>query len=318
MDTISLEQRPFSFPMDHLPVLFLGDIEDHFSNFQNKYSQYQLNRNLLPFSNLSSTKNNSLIENKNQLKSLKAQKKLIVAKLRLQKKNEERSRKLYEKKVISELAFENERLIYLEQKRTLNEVNGRIFKLNEIIANANGIIKEIHINEEMEETQLLKNTIQAFNQLQNAIKNWEYKYVFQSHIKGTVSFMDFWNTYQSVNKGDLVFTVIPEINTSYVSKLKTPLKNSGKIQKGQKVNIRLTNYPEVEFGVIQGEIQNISSSINKDGFYIIDVSLPKKLVTTYNKKVEFKQEMQGSAEIITEDLRLMERLLYGFKNLLKG
>ena len=43
---------------------------------------------------------------------------------------------------------------------------------------------------------------------------------------------------------------------------------------------------------------------------MIDVSLPKKLITSYNKKIDFKQEMRGTAEIITEDLRLIERFFY--------
>ncbi len=46
---------------------------------------------------------------------------------------------------------------------------------------------------------------------------------------------------------------------------------------------------------------------DKEGNYFINVSLPKKLITSYNKEIAFKQEMLGSAEIITEDLRLIER-----------
>ena len=42
----------------------------------------------------------------------------------------------------------------------------------------------------------------------------------------------------------------------------------------------------------------------------VDVELPKKLVTTYEKEIEFKQEMTGTADIITEDLRLIERFFY--------
>jgi len=39
------------------------------------------------------------------------------------------------------------------------------------------------------------------------------------------------------------------------------------------------------------------------------------LVTSYNKEIPFKQEMRGTAEIITEDLRLIERFFYQFKEL---
>lgn len=34
-------------------------------------------------------------------------------------------------------------------------------------------------------------------------------------------------------------------------------------------------------------------------------------------EISFKQEIQGTAEIITEDLRLIERVFYQFKEILK-
>lgn len=52
---------------------------------------------------------------------------------------------------------------------------------------------------------------------------------------------------------------------------------------------------------------------DKEGNYFINVSLPKKLITSYNKEIAFKQEMLGSAVIITEDLRLIERFLISLK-----
>ncbi|KAB8153352.1 HlyD family efflux transporter periplasmic adaptor subunit [Kordia sp. TARA_039_SRF] len=317
MDTISLDKVPFSFPMEQLPVLFLGSVEDHFANFQNKYSEYRLNLKLSPFTNQASTQNLSLLEAKTQLQSLLAQKELNLSELNLQRKKEIRAKNLFDKAVISEQEYENERLLYLQKERAYKDINVRIAQIKDLISNVKGDIRGTYITKTVEETQLLKNTLQAFNQLKNAIKQWEYKYVFQSRIEGTVSFMDFWNTYQNVNEGDLVFTIIPDANTSYIAKLKTPIQNSGKIVKGQKVNIRLANFPFAEFGVIEGLVARISSSTNKEGFYIIDVKLDSGLVTSYNKKVAFKQEMQGSAEIITEDLRLLQRFLHGFKGLLE-
>ena len=40
------------------------------------------------------------------------------------------------------------------------------------------------------------------------------------------------------------------------------------------------------------------------------------MITSYNKDIEFKQEMRGAAEIITEDLRLIERFFYQFREVL--
>lgn len=98
-------------------------------------------------------------------------------------------------------------------------------------------------------------------------------------------------------------------------KLKAPAQNSGKIKINQLVNIRLANYPDREFGIIKGSIKAISLTPDKDGNVLIDVSLPKGLKTSYQKPIVFQQEMSGTADIITEDLRLLERLLYQFRDI---
>ena len=79
----------------------------------------------------------------------------------------------------------------------------------------------------------------------------------------------------------------------------------------------MANFPDREFGIISGKIENISLTPDKDGNLLIDVSLPNGLDTSYEKKIEFQQEMTGTADIITEDLRLIERLLYQFRDIFK-
>jgi hypothetical protein len=81
------------------------------------------------------------------------------------------------------------------------------------------------------------------------------------------------------------------------------------------VNLKLDDFPDYEFGVIRGRVDHISNISDDKGTYIVDVIIPKELKTSYNKHIEFKQEMQGSADIITEDLRLLERFFYQFRNL---
>lgn len=115
----------------------------------------------------------------------------------------------------------------------------------------------------------------------------------------------------------LLLEPTPKEKSSYIAKLKTPAQNSGKIKIGQRVNVKLENYPDTEFGVLNGKIKNMSLIPDKEGFYLIDVKLPKRLITSYNKEINFKQEMRGSAEIITEDLRLIERFFYQLINIFK-
>ena len=99
--------------------------------------------------------------------------------------------------------------------------------------------------------------------------------------------------------------------------MKTPAQNLGKVKIGQIVNIKLQNYPDYEFGVLKGTVNHISEISTTDGFYTIDVSLPEKLITSYNKEIEFKQEMRGSADIITEDLRLIQHFFYQLNKIIQ-
>jgi multidrug resistance efflux pump len=141
------------------------------------------------------------------------------------------------------------------------------------------------------------------------------RYVLNASIDGKISLLTVYNQNQSVKLGDLVFTVIPSENSNFIAKIKAPIQNSGKIKIGQTVNIYLKNYPNEEFGTLKGTVNNISLISDQQGNYLIDVSLPKKLITSYKKEIEFKQEMQGNAEIITEDLRLIERFFYQIRNI---
>ncbi len=273
-----------------------------------------------PFSNEATANRYSISELNRRLVSLQSQKDINTTELDFKAKDLQRSKTLFDKGVISAQDYENKQLDYAQSERNYKNFEASISQLREGISNAYKTSKGTEINRVKEELLLLKNVLQSFNQLKKAIKDWEYQYVLQSNMRGSVSFLNYWNTNQTVNQGDLVFTIIPHHggqaseNTSFIAKLKTPAQNSGKIKIGQQVNISLESFPEQEYGVLNGEVKNISVIPDAEGFYLIDVELPSKLMTSYKKQIDFKQEMRGTAEIVTEDLRLIERFFYQFRN----
>ena len=317
IDTIQVNSKSFSFPIDSLPILFLGDIESQYALFENSYIQYQLNKELQPFSNEAIANKYSISELNRRLRSLQSQKEINKTELEFINKDLQRNKILFDKGVISAQDYENKQLQYAQAERNYKNFESSISQIREGISNANKTFKVTEINRVKEEMVLLKNVIQFFNQLKKAIRDWELQYALISKINGTISFLNYWSVNQTVNQGDLVFTIIPNKNSSFIAKLKTPAQNLGKVKIGQQVHIKLQNYPDYEFGVLKGKVIHISEISNKDGFYTIDVSLPSKLITSYNKKIEFKQEMRGTAEIITEDLRLIQRFFYQFNKIIK-
>ncbi|WP_378187254.1 HlyD family secretion protein [Aquimarina sp. W85] len=316
IDTISIKKEGFYFPIEELPVLFLGDIETSFALFENSYSEYILNQELQPYSNEALANKISLSELYRRLESLKAQKNINKAELDFKKKELERQKNLFTKGVISAQEYENKELDFLQTKRNYESNNVQLSQITESISNATKTSKGTKINQRKEEIALYKRVLQAFDQLKKSIKDWEQQYVLQSNIHGHVSFLNYWTVNQNVTAGDLVFIIIPAEDSSYIAKIKAPTQNSGKIKVGQVANIKLENYPDNEFGMLTGTVKSISLLPNTEGLYLIDVELPDTLVTSYGKEIVFKQEMRGVVEIITEDLRLIERFFYQFRNLL--
>ncbi|KZS39728.1 hemolysin D [Aquimarina aggregata] len=313
IDTTTISNKFFSFPIDSLPILFLGDIESQYSLFENSYIQYSLNKELKPFSNEAIANTYSLSELSRRLRNLQSQKALSKTELDFKKKELKRHKNLFEKGVISSQEYENKLLELAQAKRSFKNFESSVSQIRESISDANKISKGTEINRKKEEMILLKNVIQSFNKLKKSIKDWEYRHVLKSNLDGEVSFLNYWNANQNINQGDLVFTIIPTKDSPLIAKLKTPIENSGKIKIGQHVNIKLSNYPYAQFGILKGILKNISQIPDGDGFYIINVELPQKLITSYGEEINFKQEMSGMAEIITEDLRLIERFFYQFK-----
>ena len=140
-------------------------------------------------------------------------------------------------------------------------------------------------------------------------------YILKSELEGNVYFQNDWSNNQSVNKGDLLFIITPVKNSRYIANLKIGSQDIRKVKVGQQVNIQLDSYPDYEYGVLQGTVKTISSISNRNGFYLIDVSLPKKLITSNNTIINFKEELSGKAEIITADIRLIERFFISLNKL---
>ncbi len=315
LDTITIQGSSFYFPMEDLPVLFLGNLETDFAVFQNNYIQYDLNRTLQPFNNEAIANRLTESELRNRVAMMENQKEINGRELDFKKNELERYKSLFEKGVIASQEYEMKQLEYLQAERNFRNMEVSISQLKESISNARRNTRGTEISRTNEEMVLLKGVLQSFNQLKRAIRDWELQYAFIATMDGKISFIEAWNENQTVNVGDLLFTIVPTGKNNYLARLKTPAQNSGKIEVGQRVLIRLQNFPEEEFGMLTGVVKTVSFLPDKDGLYAIQVSLPERLITTYNKEIEFTQELYGHAEIVTEDLRLIERFFYQLRGI---
>ena len=151
VDTLKFDKKNFSFPMDKLPILFLGEIETQFALFENSYIQYILNKELRPFANEALANKYSITELNTRLKSLKSQRELNRNELDIKRRELQRNQQLYEKGVISTQDFERKQLEYAQAERNFKNFETSISQLKESISNANKTKKGTEINQEREE-----------------------------------------------------------------------------------------------------------------------------------------------------------------------
>jgi multidrug efflux pump subunit AcrA (membrane-fusion protein) len=314
LDTVTYDKKNFQFPLDSFPILFLGDLEAPFAVFENAYIQYQLNKDLQPFDNDALANRSTRIQLQAQLRNMLSRKRIQKKELDFKKKELDRNKVLFEKGVIAAQEYESKQLEYAQNARAYQSIDASISQLRNQLSNTSSSLEGIKISRTKEDLQLYKAVIQSFIQLKKAVHDYEQLYILRATMNGLLGFTQYWQEDQQVQQGDLLFTVFPENYEFYIATLKTPVLNSGKLRAGQKTYLKLQNFPETEFGVLEGKVTSISQVPDKDGFYYVQIALPDTLITSYKKELKLQQETSVIAETVTEDLRLIERFFYQFKD----
>ncbi|GAB5525241.1 MAG: HlyD family efflux transporter periplasmic adaptor subunit [Roseivirga sp.] len=301
LDSISIK-----FPV----TLSLGDLQMAYYTFVTNYQEYLLHLKNRPNRLQIDLLSDQIYDQQGLLKRQEVQLALFEEELQLAQKAHDRNKSLLNSGVISAASFEELSRAYLSDKQRYESLKIQTAGTRISISTLNGNRARLELTEQ--ET-LYNNGMylkEAIQNLKNAIKNWEHSYMLQSPIDGQVTLFDIWNKYQNVDDGTVLFTIVPEAKQALIGHLVLPVQNSGKVRPGQKVIIKIDNYPHAEWGSLTGFVTSISS-VPKQGLaeYAIQVRI-ETLNTSFGKTMAFKQEMQGTAEIVTEELTVMQRIFY--------
>ena len=223
---------------------------------------------------------------------------------------------LFTRGVISKADFQKSEKVYLQESYAFHGSRSTLSSTQIQINEVDQEIIDLDLDKEKQRKELQDIIQHANDNLVAQIDIWEQNYLLKSPIDGSVSFNRFWSANQNVKQGDKVFTVLPADSTRIIVRVDLGMKNSGKVKLGQRVNIKLNSYPYMEYGMLQGRIRSISEVPDGDN-YSLGVELTNGLITSYGKKLKFAQEIEGIAEIITEDQRLLQRIFNPLKALLK-
>ncbi len=196
----------------------------------------------------------------------------------------------------------------IDQDMSISQLEDRIFTLSrdidkikaEIIASEDGSGGDIG------KYQVL---LQAIAELDNQLQDWKSKYLLMAPEAGVVSFYSLRPENRYVHAGERVMAIVPIArDNELVGEILLPVTGSGKVKIGQRVLIRFESYPYEEFGIVEGRVTG-KALLPQNDSYFVTVSLPNGLLTNKGETLPFHQLMSGQAEILTDEKRLVDRLL---------
>jgi multidrug resistance efflux pump len=210
--------------------------------------------------------------------------------------------------------MENAEQIFLSKQQELQQMQTSISLQNVENTQLKESVNKLSIQYLQDKHRLFSELQSAHRELIAAIENWNQTYLIKASQSGIVTFNTFWKRNQNINVGDNVFAIVSHNQGQLIGKIKVATSGSGKVKIGQLVNIKVDGYPYLEFGMLKAKIKNISLVPNKN-FYIVEVHFPNGLISSINKELTFTGEMNGTAEIITENQTLIQRIYSPLKYL---
>lgn len=253
--------------------------------------------------------------------NMKRQAQIIEKQSVIAQKKYARDSTLNHKDLISDEETENTYNNFLNGKLALEGILSTLENTNMQIAEMNESLLDMKY-QYVDKKQTLENQLKTqAAELLNEIQTWEMNYLLISPLNGFITFTKYWVENQNIVVADEVFNIVPSNQGIFIGKALLPIDRSGKVKVGQTVNIRFDNFPETEFGIVKGYVKNISLVPSKDNNisqYVVEIGFSNELKTTYDKVLPFLPKMEGRADIITDDLSLLERILLPIKNILKN
>lgn len=250
-----------------------------------------------------------------EIASYEEAKRTIDDQIELDEKLFQNDKKRYERGEISIDALRRQQntILALKRERASAEsaIKSRQYELDLLNSQLSTMRRDTELGRETASEDLKA----SFRQLKSQVQEWERNFMLISPIRGQVVFTDQNLQEQGfIDLGTELMMVLPIGPQEVAGRISLKLKGSGKVKEGQRVVVKFDSYPFHEFGAVTGRVVD-KGPVPINGTIPVEVDFPQGLRTTKNRTIDVAQEMTGTAEIITEDKRLIERIFLSFQRM---
>ena len=302
--------------------LALGGLQNKWTELRSLYREYMQYRSLDKIGRRRSLLCDKIQKNKEYYDALLQQRALIERDTKLQRLSMQRDSVLWGEGITAQAEYEASQQAYISKLNSLTsfDANLKSTRLNMLTLEQG--LNELDIQRQAEEDEFNIRFSRTIREMLTQIETWMETYAIIAPFDGTVSLQDFWGVGQHVSVGDVIADVVPNADAEVEGRMSVSSVGFGRIEKGQTVNVRLNGFPYMEFGMLKGVLSRISQvpEVQPDGSvaYNVEVTFPDGLMSTYRKSLPFIQNMDGEAEIITQDQRLIEHFIEPIRSLFRN
>lgn len=320
-DVFRIAQYAIGFRIDSSSIakppvgnLTLGELQTNYNAFIRSLADWELFHSQKYHQLKIEALKTELSQQQNYSKGLQRHYELMVLDTELAHRQLQRDSFLFSKGAVAPLEYERAQTVLLGKQQALEGAQLGITNNNITIERIRQTIVDTQLEYESQSQRLSKELASAHTQLLSALSSWEKSYLLIASSTGRLTYMNIWSDLQEVTAGLPLFAITPNSIGEVQARLVVPFAGAGKVKTGQRVNVKLDGYSYMEFGMVEGFIRSVSSGYTEQGYPAV-AGLPNGTTTSYGVAIQFDRELQGVAEITTEDLSLLQRLFSPLKYL---
>jgi len=242
----------------------------------------------------------------------RAKRRVLAEELELARRSRDRARAMAAQKLISDADVERAEAEFLQRSSALRDGESAITAAAVQVSSLRAQVLEA--NKQLDEGGRSRGLAlrTALASLRGAVARWDQDHVLRATGAGRASLFRVLAPRQFVDPGVPLLAIVPDSGAA-VARVLLATGGAGKVEEGQRVLLHLESFPSREFGAIVGRVAHVSQlpvepRDGDEARYRVDVALPRELVTTYGRRLPFRQEMRADAEIVTRERRLLQRV----------
>lgn len=303
--------HPDSFPQ---PVN-MGELQQAYSSFLMAYTKLFNTRENDNLGNRIEALRDEINSTEEYINRLRERERLFAKSIELEAISFRRDSTLHLKDVIAISDLEKAEQNLIGRKMELQQTGLDIMTETIGLSRKEQEVQDLSIKRNEEFLQLTSEALALKADLLSGITQWKTRFLLISPVRGNITFTRIWSANQFVGENEPVVTVVPENQGDFIGRIVLGMQKSGKVKPGMLVNIKLSGFPYLEFGMVRGVVVSRSMVPEGDRYYV-ELSLPDGIKTLYGKQLPFSQNMKGTAEIMTDNLNLLQKIVNPLRYLL--